>query len=315
MAKFKLFDIQSITRREVIFDIVFTILFFLLQGTFVGINGNHILMLSLFNLLFFAHPLTRKLAVALLPFVAFEISYDWMRLYPNYKVNPIDIQDIYEAEKALFGIATENGTLIHGEYFNLHNSWIADLLAGIFYLCWVPGPMAFGIYLFFKGERHFYLRFALGFLFTNFVGFAGYYIHPAAPPWYAINFGFEPDFNTPGNVAGLGRFDDLIGFPVFGSIYVNNSNIFAAIPSLHSAYMLIATIYAVMSRQSKGLILCCSIVTLGIWCTAVYSCHHYVIDVLLGILTAFVGIAIFEQVVMRLPFFKRFFQSYANYIS
>jgi len=315
MAKFKLFDIQSITRREVIFDIVFTILFFLLQGTFVGINGNHILMLSLFNLLFFAHPLTRKLAVALLPFVAFEISYDWMRLYPNYKVNPIDIQDIYEAEKALFGIATENGTLIPGEYFNLHNSWIADLLAGIFYLCWVPGPMAFGIYLFFKGERHFYLRFALGFLFTNFVGFAGYYIHPAAPPWYAINFGFEPDFNTPGNVAGLGRFDDLIGFPVFGSIYVNNSNIFAAIPSLHSAYMLIATIYAVMSRQSKGLILCCCIVTLGIWCTAVYSCHHYVIDVLLGILTAFVGIAIFEQVVMRLPFFKRFFQSYANYIS
>lgn len=315
MAKFKLFDIQSITRREVIFDIVFTILFFLLQGTFVGINGNHIFMLSLFNLLFFAHPLTRKLAVALLPFVAFEISYDWMRLYPNYKVNPIDIQGLYEAEKALFGIATENGTLIPGEYFNLHNSWIADLLAGIFYLCWVPGPMAFGIYLFFKGERRFYLRFALGFLFVNFVGFAGYYIHPAAPPWYAINFGFEPDFSTPGNVAGLGRFDELIGFPVFHSIYVNNSNIFAAIPSLHSAYMLIATIYAVISRQPKGLILCCIIVTLGIWCTAVYSCHHYVIDVLLGILTAFVGIALFELIVMRLPFFKRFFQSYANYIS
>jgi hypothetical protein len=130
-----------------------------------------------------------------------------------------------------------------------------------------------------------------------------------------VKVNIEPDFSTPGNVAGLGRFDDLIGFPVFGSIYVNNSNIFAAIPSLHSAYMLIATIYAVMSRQSKGLILCCCIVTLGIWCTAVYSCHHYVIDVLLGILTAFVGIAIFEQVVMRLPFFKRFFQSYANYIS
>lgn len=315
MAKLKLFDIRNITRREIIFDIVFTVVFFLLQGTFVGINGNHILMLSLFNLLFFAHPLTRKLAVALLPFVVFEISYDWMRLYPNYKVNPIDIQGLYEAEKALFGIATENGTLIPGEYFNLHNSWIADLLAGIFYLCWVPGPMALGLWLFFKGDRSFYLRFALGFLFVNFVGFAGYYIHPAAPPWYAINFGFEPDFSTPGNVAGLGRFDELIGFPVFHSIYVNNSNIFAAIPSLHSAYMLIATIYAVMSHQSKSIILCCIIVTLGIWATAVYSCHHYVIDVLLGILTTFVGIAIFELVVMRLPFFKRFFQYYAKYIS
>jgi hypothetical protein len=169
--------------------------------------------------------------------------------------------------------------------------------------------------LFFKGERHYCLRFALAFLFVNLIGFVGYYVHPAAPPWYAINFGFEPDFSTPGNVAGLGRFDELIGFPVFHSIYVNNSNIFAAIPSLHSAYMLIATIYAVMSHQSKSIILCCIIVTLGIWATAVYSCHHYVIDVLLGILTTFVGIAIFELVVMRLPFFKRFFQYYANYIS
>lgn len=315
MERFRLFDIRNITRREVIIDIVFTLLFLFLQATLVGINGNHIVMATLFNVLYFAHPTTRKLAVALLPFVVFEICYDWMRLYPNYKVNPIDIQGLYETEKAFFGIATENGTLIPGEYFNLHNTWVADLMAGIFYLCWVPVPIAFGLWLFFKGEQRFYLRFALAFLFVNLVGFAGYYIHPAAPPWYAINFGFEPDFSTPGNVAGLQRFDDLIGIPVFASIYVNNSNIFAAIPSLHAAYMLIATIYAVMSRQPKALILFCAFITLGIWCTAVYSCHHYIIDVLLGIFTAIVGVTIFEQGLMRLPAFKRFIQSYTNYIS
>lgn len=315
MERFRLFDIRNITRREVIIDIVFTLLFLFLQATLVGINGNHIVMAALFNVLYFAHPTTRKLAVALLPFVVFEICYDWMRLYPNYKVNPINIQGLYETEKAFFGIATENGTLIPGEYFNLHNTWVADLMAGIFYLCWVPVPIAFGLWLFFKGEQRFYLRFALAFLFVNLVGFAGYYIHPAAPPWYAINFGFEPDFSTPGNVAGLQRFDDLIGIPVFAGIYVNNSNIFAAIPSLHAAYMLIATIYAVMSRQPKTLILFCAFITLGIWCTAVYSCHHYIIDVLLGILTAIVGVTVFEQGLMRLPAFKRFIQSYTNYIS
>ena len=37
------------------------------------------------------------------------------------------------------------------------------------------------------------------------------YIHPAAPPWYAMNYGFEPILDTPGNVAGLGRFDELLG--------------------------------------------------------------------------------------------------------
>jgi membrane-associated phospholipid phosphatase len=315
MAKIKLFDPHSISKREALIDIVFTLLFLLLQGTFVGINGNHIFVIVLFNVLYFAHPMLRKLAVALLPFAVFGMSYDWMRIYPNYKVNPIDIQELYETEKALFGIATEGGTLIPGEYFNLHNSAVADFFAGIFYLCWVPGPMAFGLWLFFKGERKWYLRFALAFLFVNIVGFIGYYIHPAAPPWYAINYGFEPDFSTPGNTAGLDRFDNLIGFPIFASIYVNNSNIFAAIPSLHAAYMLITTIYAVKCRQPKPLIAVCAIITLGIWWTAVYSCHHYIIDVLLGILTAVVGVGLFEVFLMRLTFFKRFIQSYTKYIS
>jgi hypothetical protein len=311
----KLFTFHSISKQEIILAIGLTLLFLLLQEIYVGIKGNHILMTVLFNVLFFAHPLTRKLAVGMIPYIIFEISYDWMRLYPNYKVNPIDIQGLYEAEKALFGIVTEHGTLIPGEFFNLHNSPIADLLAGFFYLCWVPGPMAFGLWLFFKGDRTNYLRFTLAFLFVNFVGFSGYYIHPAAPPWYAIEYGFEPDFSTPGNVAGLGRFDELIGFPIFQSIYVNNSNIFAAIPSLHSAYMLIATIYAVLSRQSWKIVLPCIIITVGIWWTAVYSCHHYVIDVLLGIATAFIGVALYELVLMKLSWFKKFVQSYTKYIS
>ena len=52
-------------------------------------------MTGLFLVLFFAGKTTRKLAVALLPFVVFAVSYDWMRVYPNYQVNPIDVQGLY----------------------------------------------------------------------------------------------------------------------------------------------------------------------------------------------------------------------------
>ena len=204
--------------------------------------------------------------------------------------------------------------MIPGEYFNLHHSTLGDVLAGCFYLCWVPLPMAFGLWLFVKGERRMYLHFALAFLFVNLVGFCGYYIHPAAPPWYALNYGFTPDFTTPGNVAGLARFDELVGIPIFNSIYVNNSNIFAAVPSLHAAYMLVATIYAVLSRRSWALITVMAVVTIGIWWTAVYSCHHYIIDVLLGIATGFVGVWLFEKGLMRLAPFNRFVDRYVNYI-
>lgn len=257
---------------------------------------------------------TRKFALALTPWLVFACSYDGMRLLPNYEVNPIDTRGIYEAEKSLFGIGTAAGTLIPGEWFNLHNCAFADFMAGFFYLCWVPVPLGFAIYLYLKGKREMYLRFSLAFLFVNLVGFVGYYIHPAAPPWYVIEHGFTPVLNTPGSVAGLGRFDALVGAPVFHSIYCNNSNVFAAVPSLHAAYMLVATIYAVISRQNKLCIGIFAFICIGIWWTAVYSTHHYIIDVLLGILTTIVALLILERLLLRAEWAKRFMARYAKNI-
>ena len=257
---------------------------------------------------------TRKFALALTPWLVFACSYDGMRLLPNYEVNPIDTRGIYEAEKSLFGIGTAAGTLIPGEWFNLHNCAFADFMAGFFYLCWVPVPLGFAMYLYLKGKREMYLRFSLAFLFVNLVGFVGYYIHPAAPPWYVIEHGFTPVLNTPGSVAGLGRFDALVGAPVFHSIYCNNSNVFAAVPSLHAAYMLVATIYAVISRQNKLCIGIFAFICMGIWWTAVYSTHHYIIDVLLGILTTIVALLILERLLLRAEWAKRFMARYAKNI-
>lgn len=257
---------------------------------------------------------TRKFALALTPWLVFACSYDGMRLLPNYEVNPIDTRGIYEAEKSLFGIGTAAGTLIPGEWFNLHNCAFADFMAGFFYLCWVPVPLGFAVYLYLKGKRDMYLRFSLAFLFVNLVGFVGYYIHPAAPPWYVIEHGFTPVLNTPGSVAGLGRFDALVGAPVFHSIYCNNSNVFAAVPSLHAAYMLVATIYAIISRQNKLCIGIFAFICMGIWWTAVYSTHHYIIDVLLGILTTIVALLILERLLLRAEWAKRFMARYAKNI-
>ncbi len=257
---------------------------------------------------------SRKFALALTPWLVFACSYDGMRLLPNYEVNPIDTRGIYEAEKSLFGIGTAAGTLIPGEWFYLHNCAFADFMAGFFYLCWVPVPLGFAIYLYLKGKREMYLRFSLAFLFVNLVGFVGYYIHPAAPPWYVIEHGFTPVLNTPGSVAGLGRFDSLVGAPVFHSIYCNNSNVFAAVPSLHAAYMLVTTIYAIISRQSKLCIAIFAFICMGIWWTAVYSTHHYIIDVLLGILTTIVALLILERLLLRAEWAKRFMAQYAKNI-
>ena len=269
---------------------------------------------------------SRKIAIALTPWLIFACSYDWMRLLPNYEVNPIDVRGIYEAEKSLFGITAADGTtLIPGEFFNLHNSAFADFWAGFFYLCWVPVPLGFAIWLYVKGvrsqeigdgrayKRHF-VHFSIAFLFINLLGFGGYYIYPAAPPWYVINHGFEPVLNTPGSVAGLIRFDNMIHIPVFQSIYSGNSNVFAAVPSLHAAYMLITTFYAFASKQNKWVIAAFAFICVGIWWTAVYSTHHYIIDVILGIITCVLGLLVLEKVIMKSPAVARFIDRYVEAI-
>lgn len=302
------------SRNEILTVVVIAIIFIAITTVFVGLRPEHLLIVSVFLILFFAGKSARKLAVGLLPFFIFGISYDWMRVYPNYEVNPIDVRNLYDLEKFLFGIE-ENGTLlIPCEYFALHHSVIADILAGFFYLCWVPVPIAFGLWLYLKKDRRLYLRFSMVFLLVNLIGFAGYYIHPAAPPWYAINYGFEAILNTPGNTAALGRFDELVGLPIFDSLYSRNSNVFAAIPSLHAAYMVVAFYYALVKKCHPAIITIFAVLMCGIWFTAVYSSHHYIIDVLLGITCALLGILFFEKGLMKIPGFIKFFNRYQHYI-
>ena len=257
---------------------------------------------------------TRKIALALTPWLVFACSYDWMRLLPNYEVNHIDTKGLYDAEKALFGISTAEGTQIPGEWFMRHNCVWGDIVAGISYLSWVPMPLGFALYLYFKGERKWYLHFSLAFLFVNLVGFIGYYIHPAAPPWYVLKHGFEPILNTPGDVGGLIRFDNLVGIPIFQSIYSGNSNVFAAVPSLHAAYLLITAIYSHASHQQKWVTCLFALLCIGIWFTAVYSGHHYIIDVILGILTTLFALPLLELCIMRIPAIQRFLRQYEENI-
>ena len=303
------------TPKEALWATLPMVAYLCLVEVFIGLRTDHFLIAGLFLFLFYIGPAARKLAVALLPFILFAICYDWMRVYPNFEVNPIDVQGLYEAEKSLFGITVSGQTLIPCEYFATHHCTVADFMAGVFYLCWVPVPIAFGIWLYLKGKRQIYLRFATAFLFVNLIGFIGYYIHPAAPPWYAMNYGFDPILDTPGNVAGLGRFDELLGCQIFHSIYGRNANVFAAIPSLHAAYMVVALAYACIGRCAKWLKIVFAFIMVGIWWTAIYSGHHYIIDVLLGITCALAGMLIFEKGLLNLGCIRRFFNRYVLYIA
>lgn len=252
---------------------------------------------------------------AMLPFIVFGLLYDVMRYFPNYEFSEVDIQGLYEAERALFGVTLSDGSLVTPtEWLRMDVSSVRDLLAGVFYLLWVPLPIFFAFFLYFTGRRTLCLRFGLAFLTVNIIGFAAYYIHPAAPPWYVAEHGFDFIAATGGNAAGLAGFDELIGVPVFHTIYGGNSNVFAALPSMHAAYCPVACYYAMRAHERVWTIIL-AIVSAGIWWTAVYTAHHYCIDVLLGIATLILGLTLYESLLMRTRGFRSHFDKWARWIS
>lgn len=302
-------------RTEAVICVAALALWLGVTALYIGFRGEHLVLAILVAALFFVTPATRRLIVALAPFFLFGISYDWMNLLPNYEVNPVDTIGLYTAEKSLFGIETIAGRLTPNEFFALHTNRIANFLGGIFYLCWVPLPIIFGLWQYFSGRRMPYLHFAIVFLLVNLIGFASYYIHPAAPPWYVAEHGFTAVPGTPGSVAGLGAFDAMTGLGIFDALYARNANVFAALPSLHSAYTLVAFIYAMRYPTPAAWRIVLAVVTAGIWTTAVYTSHHYIIDVIGGIICAIAGYLLFEYAIMRLPGMRRFMERYAAYIT
>jgi len=267
--------------------------YLLVSWVLIGFRPEQLFLVILCNLLFFASVKTRSFIMAFSVFIVYWIIFDYMKAFPNYKYHAVHVESIYNAEKSIFGITAADGKIITpNEYWQLHRYTFLDFMAGIFYLCWIPVPLLFASWLYIKNRRRFFY-FAFTFLLVNLLGFVIYYIYPAAPPWYVSNYGFSFNANTPGNTAGLARFDELVHTPVFKSLYARGSNIFAAMPSLHSAYPVIVFYHAIKNKL-RYMKFVFAIVMGGIWFSAVYANHHYVLDVIAGILCAILGIWLFN---------------------
>jgi len=304
-------NFQRFTYKSVVVNILLIVLYLFWNSAIGAIRAEHYFLTILWVTTFYANENSRKFILGFSIFIIFWILYDSMRIIPNYEVSTVHIREPYEIEKALFGIKVLNNTITPNEYFIIWNNKFLDFISGFFYINWIPIPLAFGIYLFLK-DKFLFAKFSMAFLLVNLVGFSIYYIYPAAPPWYIELYGFDLHIGVPGNRAGLARFDDLIGYPLFEAIYNKNANVLAAIPSLHATYPLIVLYYGIKKRLTWINIIFV-IFTLGIWFSAVYLGHHYIIDVVLGVVVAVVVLVSFEKI-LTIKYFDKVMQKFVNNI-
>lgn len=249
------------------------------------------------SVLYFLSEGTHRFIIGIFPLFLAWVILDSLRVFPSYLYNNVHIKDLYLAELNLFGINYHNETLTPNNFLKLFDSTFLNFGAGLTYLMWIPIPVILCLFFYFR-KPNILLQFTSCFLFTNLMGIVLYYLYPAAPPWYIDLYGFELQQNVPGYAARLQNFDEILNLPVFEGIYSKSFNVFGAVPSLHSAYPLLSFYYA---RKAKFKWWACFLILymLATWFTAVYSNHHYVIDVLLGIACAAFSLLIFEQIFLR----------------
>ena len=232
---------------------------------------------------------SRRLALIGLPYLLYALVYDSMRWYADYIRSPIvHVHEPYDFDLRWFGI---HG-LTPNEWLQRHTSAALDLICGLAYtpMLFIGESVLLSIYFIAKGKVRRAERFTWIFVIANFIGFACYYIYPAAPPWYVSDHGFAVDLSVHASPAGAIRFDQLIGIPLMQGFYGKSADVFGAIPSLHVVYPFLAVIYGWYLRRFR---LIAAAYFLLVCFAAVYLNHHYLLDIFLGLA---IGLAVMAAV-------------------
>ena len=231
---------------------------------------------------------SRRLALIGLPYLLYALVYDSMRWYADYIRSPIiHVHEPYDFDLHWFGI---HG-LTPNEWLQRHTSAPLDLVCGLAYtpMFFIGESVLLSIYFIAKGKIRRAERFTWIVVISNFIGFAFYYLYPAAPPWYVSDHGFAVDLSVHASPAGAIRFDHLIGIPLMQGFYGKSADVFGAIPSLHVVYPFLALIYGWYLRRFR---LIAAAYFLLVCFAAVYLNHHYLLDIFLGLAIALAVMAV-----------------------
>ena len=295
-----------------VLPVLLAVLYTLWVAGTIGFRFDHAFLIVICLIAYYAHTQSRRFVLAFTGFIFYWILYDSIRVYPNFMFQEVHIKAPYLLEKSLFGIrATDGQVLIPCEYLQqfIHPVW--DIIGGICYINWLSIPLLLGAYWWWK-DKDLFMRFSLVFLLANIISFIVYYAYPAAPPWYVAQYGFETHYGISGSAGGLIRFDEFFNVSVFKNMYELNPNIFGAIPSMHSAFPAIVLLYGLKSFRYLNILFLLH--AIGIWITAVYSQHHYIIDVLAGIACALSAYFVIEHLFLKTKHGQRFLGFWKEYI-
>jgi inositol phosphorylceramide synthase catalytic subunit len=264
---------------------------------FVVLTGTtrveHVLANVLLVLLAWVGPRSRAFVKGALPLWLTGVMLDNQRFWLHLR-GPIHTGDLWEWERSWFPAPPGGVASTWPEYFDQNTNVILDVLCGFGYATYLVQFFGLMIALFFLKDSRFG-QMAWAFFVVNALGCLTYVLYPAAPPWYVMAHGMGPaDLAALPSAAGAARFDALFGIRFFENFYARNPNVFGAMPSLHTAYPVVA-LWMVWHRGIRWRAFAAGFASL-IAFSAVYLSHHYILDVLGGVAVALVAAGLVQAV-------------------
>jgi inositol phosphorylceramide synthase catalytic subunit len=277
-------------RRQDVLPVTIAAAYFLIIHWTMGLRPEHALLVGFIIVCYFLHPRSRLFVMDFLPLAFFGVLYDFLRVYPKALTGPIQVEWPYRLERFLFGIPSGGERVIPSFYLQEHHVAALDIITGLTYSLHIIIPIGFAFYAWLK-DREFARRFNWIFFTLNLLAFVTYVALPVAPPWYVAQHGFQPgDWSALPQPAGLIHFDEIIGRPYFAGVYAKNAWVFGAIPSMHAGFPFAVVLFA--RKLLRKSLLPLVFFMLLVWFSAVYLAHHYVIDLIAGVLYVFAAVGI-----------------------
>jgi hypothetical protein len=213
------------------------------------------------------------------PFLLLFFAYEAMRGFAA-RFAPHDLSGL---ERWVFAGTIPTLTLQH-DFYHPGVIGIQDLIALVFYFMHFVLPIVVG-FIFWVNSREHYWRFIAALLLMCFLAFLTYLFWPSAPPWYQLPEVVKINQQT---------VDRLWGNTIVVIYHAFNPNQFAAFPSLHAAFPMLAAVYA--WRRYRALAVGLVLWSVGVVVSIVYLGEHYVVDAIASLVYVAAATIIVEAV-------------------
>lgn len=224
----------------------------------------------------------REFIVRFVPFLGLLVVYDSMRSIADDLNKNVHFWEMINWDRFVFG---ELPTVTLQRWWWDGQVGLLEFYFYFLYTLHFLVPLVVGLILW-KLRPRLYWPFVWTIVGVSFMAFITYILFPAAPPWMAKELGYiaEPLHRISSDVWWA------MGITNFSEVYSQLSpNAVAAVPSLHSAYPLIAAAFMIVAFGIKRMwwVL---VYPISMWIGIVYLGEHYVFDIAAGVLYVLIGL-------------------------